>query len=120
MALEMVDFTQTVVSNPRGMKPGGAVGPIRYTRSRKNVIVSGGLKARNEMVAREVSRACSLADACLPTGMNPAAVGRPVPGKPGKVYTSCTADEAVRRLTTNLGCVTPILSTSGGIYGKGS
>ena len=120
MALTMVDFTQTVVNNPRGMMPGGVVGSIRYTRTRKNVVISGGLIARNEYVAREVSRACRLTDKCLPSMMSKAAIGRPVPGSPGKTYTECTADEAVRRLTANLGCVTPILSTSGGIYGKGS
>lgn len=120
MALEMVDFTKTVVSNPLMMGPGGIIAPGRYTRTRKNVRVSAGLIARNDYVAREVSRACRLGDKCLPRGMNRAAIGRPVPGQPGKTYTECTPDEAMRRLTANLGCVTPVLATAGGIYGKGS
>lgn len=118
MALQMTDFTQMVVSNPLMMGPGGLISSGRYTRTRKNVVSSGGLIARNDYVAKEVGRACRLGDKCLPRMMNRAAVGRPVPGSPGKTYTECTADEAVRRLTANLACVTPILSTSGGIYGK--
>jgi len=118
MHLDRVDFTQMVVDSSLMMGPGGTVGPGSYTRTRHNVRISPGLIARNNYVAREVARACSLTDKCLPRTMNTAAIGRPVPGKPGKTFVACTPDEAVRRLTANLGCVTPILSTEGGIYGK--
>lgn len=118
MKLSKIDFTQRVVHNPRMVHKGGDVYAGDYSRTRWNVVTSTGLLDRNDYVAKEVRAACRLGDKCLPSGMSRGAVGRPVPGSPGKTYTECTADEAIRRLTANLGCVTPILSTSGGIYGS--
>ena len=118
MRLSKIDFTQRVVDNPRQLHKGGEVYAGSYTRTRHNVVSSSGLLDRMDYVAKEVRAACRLGDKCLPSGMSRGAVGRPVPGSPGKTFTECTADEAIRRLTANLGCVTPILSTSGGIYGS--
>jgi len=118
MYLSPIDFTQKVVYNPRMMHKGGAVYPGKYIRTRHNTPTSPGLLARMDFVAQNVRATCRLNDKCLPRGMSRSAIGQPVPGQPGKVYIDCTDEERVARLSRNLDCVKPILSTKGGIYGS--
>jgi len=110
-------WTRRVVFNPRMLKPGGAVGPGSYTRRNKNVVVSPGLIKRNEYTARAMIENCSLPDKCVPKGRDDLA-GQPVPGKPGKVYVTCTDEERARRLQQARECAIRVLSTKGGIYGR--
>jgi len=110
-------FTRRVVFNPRMLRPGGVVSPGSYTRRAKNVPVSPGLIARNEFTARIMVEQCRLADKCAPQGM-PWLVGQPVPGKPGKVYVSCTVEEAARRLQAARECARKALATKGGVYSR--
>jgi len=78
--LTLVDFTQIPVTNPKMLQKGGGVAQGRYTRRAKNIVVSPGLIARNEWAAENMRESCSLGDKCIPTGINTAAVGQPVPG----------------------------------------
>ena len=116
--LAMVDFTFRRVQNPRMLHSGGVVAPGSYTRTRRNTPISPGLLARMRFTAGTMAANCRLADKCLPTGMSRAALGQVVPGKPGKVYVECTADEAARRLRTARECAIRQLSTKGGIFSK--
>jgi hypothetical protein len=95
---------------------GGSVGPGSYERRNKNVVMSGGLKARNAFTAEIMRANCSLRDKCLPNTMNRGALGAPVPGSPGKIYTDCTDEEAARRLMDARECASRNLATKGGIY----
>ena len=116
--LSIVDFTSKRVVNPRMLQPGGVVMPGSYTRTRRNTPVSPGLLQRMKFTAGTMAANCRIADKCLPAGMNRAAIGQPVPGKPGKVYVECTSEEAARRLRNARECAIRQLSTKGGIYSK--
>ena len=107
------------VTSSRMLKPGGTVGTGQYSRRIKNIVTSPGLLRRMDFAATIMTANCRLSDACAPEGRE-ALVGKPVPGKPGKMYTRCTVDEAVRRLTTARACAKTNLSTKGGIYGSGT
>ena len=100
--LTKADFAQKVVTSSRILGPGGKVGTGTYTRRGKNVVSSPRLIARMKEAARQMD-ACKLNDACVPLG-KPELVGRPVPGKPGKVYVDCTDEERVRRLENAVAC----------------
>jgi hypothetical protein len=118
MGLDLIDFTQMTVSNPKMLQKGGGVAMGRYTRTRRNVVVSPKLKARNEWAAQNMRANCSLGNVCLPEGMNRSAVGQPVPGNAGKSYVDCTDEERVSRIEAARTCAISTLSTKGGIYGK--
>ena len=115
--LTLVDFTQIPVTNSKMLQKGGGVAQGRYTRRAKNIVVSPGLIARNEWAAEHMRESCSLDNKCIPTGMNSAAVGQPVPGSPGKLYTNCTDAERATRLENARTCAKSTLATKGGIYG---
>lgn len=104
------------VSSSRMLQKGGTVGSGTYMRRNKNVVTAGGLKARNSFAAEVMRANCSLKDACLPGNMGRAALGAPVPGKVGKIYTDCSDDEAARRLMDARECASRNLATKGGIY----
>lgn len=118
MGLDLIDFTMEVVTNPKMLQPGGGVALGRYTRTRRNTVVSPGLKARNDWTAKNMRENCSLSDACIPEGMSSSAVGQPVPGQMGKLYVNCTDAERSTRITDARTCAMSTLSTKGGIYGR--
>jgi hypothetical protein len=95
---------------------GGDVGPGSYERRNKNVVMSAGLRARNSFTSEVMRANCSLRDKCLPNSMGRGALGAPVPGSPGKIYTDCTDEEASRRLMDARECASRNLATKGGIY----
>lgn len=109
-------WTKSTVNSSRMLLKGGDVGPGSYERRNKNVVLSGGLVARNAFTAEVMRANCSLRDKCLPNSMGRGALGAPVPGNPGKIYTDCTDEEAARRLMDARECATRQLSTKGGIY----
>jgi len=116
--LRLVDYTQIPVANPRMLQKGGGVAAGRYERRGKNIVISPILIARNEWTATHMKADCSLGNKCVPSGMNPAAVGQPVPGSPGKLYTNCTDTERVARLNNARECAMRVLATKGGVYGS--
>ena len=109
-------WTKSIVGNPRMLLKGGGVGSGTYERRNKNVVTSGGLMARNAFAAEVMRANCSLRDKCMPGNMSRSALGAPVPGSPGKVYTECTDEEAARRLMDARECASRNLATKGGIY----
>lgn len=104
------------VSSSRMLQKGGTVGSGTYIRRNKNVVTAGGLMARNSFAAEVMRANCSLRDTCLPSSLSRGALGAPVPGKVGKVYTECTDEEAARRLMDARECASRNLATKGGIY----
>jgi len=110
--LDLVHFTQKAVSSSKVLQKGGSVGPRTYIRRGKNVIVSPGLKRRMGEAAEAMIANCRLNDACVPKGKEHL-VGRPVPGKPGKVYVACTEEERTRRLLQARECAIAHLRKAG-------
>lgn len=104
------------VTSSRMLKPGGTVGSGQYTRRIKNIISSPGLLRRMDFTAGVMIANCRLTDACAPEGKE-MLVGKPVSGKPGKMYTRCTVEEASARLRNARECAKRNLATKGGIYG---
>lgn len=105
------------VVSSRMLKPGGTVGSGSYSRRIKNIITSPGLMRRMDFAASVMTANCRLTDACAPEGKD-ALIGKPVPGKPGKMYTRCTVEEAATRLRNARECGKRNLATKGGIYGR--
>lgn len=114
--LQPESWTRRVVFSSRMLTKGGGVTSGSYTRRNKNVVVSPGLKARNEYTARVMQEKCELRDKCAPQAQ-PELAGEPVPGEPGKTYIKCTPDEAASRLQAARKCAIDALSTKGGVYG---
>lgn len=100
--LTKADFSRRPVTSSRMLGPGGVVGTGTYTRRAKNIISSPRLIARMKEAAKQM-QACKLNDACVPMGRADL-VGKPVPGKPGKVYVDCTEEERTRRLENTVAC----------------
>lgn len=100
--LTKADFTEKAVSSSRMLRPGGVVAPGAYVRRRKNLISSARLLERMKE-ASTAMQACKLDDACVPRN-RPDLVGKPVPGKPGRVYRECTDEERIRRLENTVAC----------------
>ncbi len=105
------------VTTSRMLKPGGAVGSGQYTRRIKNIVTSPVLLRRMDFAAAVMTANCRLTDACAPEGKE-ALVGKPVSGKPGKMYTRCSVEEASNRLRAARECAKRNLATKGGIYGS--
>ena len=118
--LRLQDFAEKRVDNPMMNLGSGVIGLGSYTRNRHNLVLSPTLKQRMKTVARAMRDNCSLPDKCLPSSMSDRAIGSPVPGKPGKVYTRCSSEEAASRIRNAAECGKMQLSTKGGVYGRGA
>lgn len=117
--LTLQSFARREVQSSRMLKKGGEVGPGNYSRRAKNIVTSPGLLRRMDYAAAIMKANCALTDACAPEGRE-TLVGKPVPGKAGKMYTRCTVADAANRLKAARACGKTNLSTKGGIYGSGS
>jgi len=103
--LVKADFTQKTVSSARGLMVGGDVGPITYTRSRRNMITSPGLLRRMATAGAAMKANCSLADHCT---TDPRLAGKMAPdGKPVRL---CDPAEATARLRAARECASRTLS----------
>jgi len=103
--LQKADFTQKVVVSSRGLQPGGTVGPISYTRTRRNMISSPGLLRRMSEAGSAMKMNCSLADHCT---TDPKLIGKYAPD--GKPYKMCKPEEAAARLKAARECAIKTLS----------
>lgn len=103
--LQKPDFTEKVVVSSRGLQPGGTVGPISYTRTRRNMISSPGLLRRMSEAGSAMKMNCSLADHCT---TNAKLIGKLAPD--GKPYKMCDPAEASARLQAARECAIRTLS----------
>ena len=104
--LVKADFTQKSVVSSRGLMAGGEVGPITYTRSRRNMITSPGLLRRMATAGAAMKANCSLADHCT---TDPRRAGKM--SSDGKPIRLCDPAEASARLRAARECASRTLSS---------